>query len=574
METQLRTTLPSAFTALALFLIFLITPCNALNETVLVSEAASGEGKWQLLLENTGVVAMHMALTHRNTVVFFDQRGSGGSGYQLRRRFNGTRCKGSREDLSDPSCYAHSVEYDLLNNTIRPLRFISDTWCSSGTILSNGTIMQTGGYRDGSKRIQFFSPCVDRMCNWRPGRKHLADERWYASNQILPGKNDRVIIVGGKRAFTFEFVPRFPNMPKSTDLPFLHQTYERNSGGNNLYPFLHLSSDGYLFIFANRDSILFNYRKNKVVKKFPRMPGEGSRSYPSTGSSVILPLDHKNRFQRVEVMICGGATAGAYAEAKQGRYVEGQKSCGRMVITGNKHKWNMENMPGPRLMNDMVILPTGQILTINGVKRGCAGWGNGASPAFEPYIYSPGKTVGKRFSVLRATKIARMYHSTATLLPDGRVLIAGSNPNDGYFFTNVPHPTELRLQAFVPDYMDRQYDNQRPKNVTVSVDGSPGAVVTYGKPFRVRFWLDKKRPSNDLDFSAYSPPFTTHSIAMNQRMLKLKCRSMERGDNGMVNAVVEAPPSPMVAPAGYYMLTVVHGGIPSISHWVKFMNAA
>jgi hypothetical protein len=60
---------------------------------------------------------------------------------------------------------------------------------------------------------------------------------------------------------------------------------------------------------------------------------------------------------------------------------------------------------------------------------------------------------------------------------------------------------------------------------------------------------------------------------MNQRMLKLRCQSMVRAEDGRVNAVVEAPPSPTVAPPGYYMLTVVNGGIPSMSTWVKFITA-
>ncbi|CAI9757382.1 unnamed protein product [Fraxinus pennsylvanica] len=65
--------------------------------------------------------------------------------------------------------------------------------------------------------------------------------------------------------------------------------------------------------------------------------GHGSqriRSYPSTGSSVILPLSHTDRFERVEVMICGGASSDAYSAAQHGRFLPGLTSCGRMEITG------------------------------------------------------------------------------------------------------------------------------------------------------------------------------------------------------------------------------------------------
>lgn len=57
-------------------------------------------------------------------------------------------------------------------------------------------------------------------------------------------------------------------------------------------------------------------------------------------------------------MVCGGAAAGAYRVAAQGRFLKGLSSCGTMVITRNKHVWKMEHMPEPRLLNNMLILPS------------------------------------------------------------------------------------------------------------------------------------------------------------------------------------------------------------------------
>lgn len=295
------------------------------------------KGQWQLLLNNTGVVSMHMALTYQNTIIMFDQTGAGQSSYKLRKRFNGSTCTRNHKDVVDSTCYAHSVEYDISANRVRPLRLDTDPWCSSGSFLSNGTLLQTGGFGKGAKRVRFYRPCGNNhQCDWRQSKKYLSDKRWYASTQIL-SENDRVVVVGGRRVFTYEFVPKISPGEKSFDLPFLHRTNDRDAGGNNLYPFLHLSSDGNLFIFANRDSILLNLRLNKVIKNFPRIPGDGSRNYPSSGSSVLLPLDHRENFQKVEVMVCGGAATGAFRAASEGRFIEGLRSCGRMVITGNKN---------------------------------------------------------------------------------------------------------------------------------------------------------------------------------------------------------------------------------------------
>ncbi|KAA3463199.1 WSC domain-containing protein [Gossypium australe] len=536
-----------------------------------LARAGGRQERWQLLRNNTGVVAMHMALTHENTVIIFDQTEAGPSQYRLHQRYNGRRCSTrSRADLKDGACYAHSVEYYIHGNNLRPLRFVSDPWCSSGSFLSNGTLLQVGGHGRGSQRIRYFRPCHDHLCNWQQSKRSLSDNRWYASNLLLP-QHDRVIVVGGRNAYSYEFIPKLHTKDRSFNLPFLHDTHDEDGGGNNLYPFLHLSSDGNLFIFANRDSILFNYQRNSVVKTFPRIPGGGSRNYPSSGSSVILPLDHQDRFQKVEVMVCGGAASGAYEAAARGRFLPALSSCGRMVITGNNHIWKMENMPGPRTMHDMLILPTGHILIINGARRGCAGWQNAATPSLRPYLYNPKKSRGQRFTILKATRIARMYHSSALLLPDGRVLVAGGNPYNTYTFSNVAYPTELRLQAFVPDYMDRQFNDLRPGNVTIEYEGHSSGVA-YGTAFTIHFWLGR-RPSKDVEYSVYAPPFTTHSISMNQRLLKLRCRHTTRDGGGSMSAVLEAPPSPNVAPPGYYLLTVVNNGIPSLSQWIRFIPA-
>ncbi|PWA74010.1 Copine [Artemisia annua] len=528
------------------------------NRAVWRNTATSNQWSWKLLLNNTGVVAMHMAVTHENNVLIFDQTGAGPSQYRLH------RCNTHRRSGYDSSCYAHSVEYDVLKNKIRALHLATDTGCSSGSFISNGSLLQTGGNRLGSRKVRYYSPCTNNQCDWQEAEKELTVRRWYASSLYLPREN-AVIIVGGRLAFSYELVP---GPSKHYDLPLLHSTYERNSKGNNLYPFVHLSTDGHLFIFANRNSILLDYRRHIVLKTFPTIPGNGGRSYPSSGSSVILPLDHNDNFTKVEVMVCGGAAHGAYRAAQDDRYLPALSSCGRMVITGRNHSWRMENMPGPRLMSDMITLPTGDILIINGAKQGCAGWNSATLPAFEPYLYRPDNPTGHRFQVLKSTKIARLYHSSAVLLPDGRILVAGGNPNKRYMSSGVDHPTELRLQALVPDYMSNRYGHHRPQNVTIIYPERETGVMN-GNTFGVSFVL--RSALNNISIVAYAPPFTTHSLSMNQRLVRLECRIFETVSKNLFEATVVAPTSIYVAPPGFYMLTVVHDGIPSRSAWLRIM---
>ena len=89
----------------------------------------------------------------------------------------------------------------------------------------------------------------------------------------------------------------------------------------------------------------------------------------------------------------------------------------------------------------MVALPDGTILIINGAQQGKAGFGSATQPNLNAVLYDPTLPFGNRFSILNSTTIARMYHSEATLLPDGRVLVSGSDPLDKNF------PEEYRIEV-------------------------------------------------------------------------------------------------------------------------------
>ncbi|GLJ35591.1 hypothetical protein SUGI_0715490 [Cryptomeria japonica] len=89
----------------------------------------------------------------------------------------------------------------------------------------------------------------------------------------------------------------------------------------------------------------------------------------------------------------------------------------------------MEDMPGPRTMSDMLILPNGEIIIINGARQGVAGWSMATDPVLTRYLYRPAAPVGKRFFILAATGIPRMYYSTANMMADGRIIVGGSNPH-------------------------------------------------------------------------------------------------------------------------------------------------
>uniref|UniRef100_A0A453IGQ4 Galactose oxidase-like Early set domain-containing protein n=1 Tax=Aegilops tauschii subsp. strangulata TaxID=200361 RepID=A0A453IGQ4_AEGTS len=405
------------------------------------------------------------------------------------------------------------------------------------------------------RNVRAMRACDGGSCDWNETQDALAANRWYATNQILP--DGRAFIVGGRRQFNYEFFPKADASDASAiALPFLVQT--RDPEENNLYPFVHLNIDGNLFIFAKNRAVLLDYKKNKIVRTYPELAGGDPRNYPSSGSSVLLPL--KPSPTEAEVLICGGAPAGSYNSTKEKTFFPALVTCGRIKITD-----------------------ASPVVIINGAMDGTAGWEAANTPAYAPVVYRPDHAPGDRFEEQSATDIARLYHSSAILLRDGRVLVGGSNPHIYYNFSNEQYPTELSLEAFSPEYLDSSNDALRPK-ITHPSPADPAVSVKYGDSMTLQFEVPavapRRRPRGGGDgdggslglvsVTMVAPSFTTHSFGMNQRLLFLDVAGPTalHGAAGAYEASVVMPATAVLAPPGYYMVFVVNGHIPSEGVWV------
>ncbi|KAL4584212.1 hypothetical protein LXL04_008804 [Taraxacum kok-saghyz] len=496
--------------------------------------SATGTGSWAILLPSIGISAMHMQLLPNDRVVMFDRTDFGTSRISL----PNAKCRHNSTD-----CSAHSVEYDVTSNSIRPLLVLTDFWCSSGALMPNGRLIQTGGWGDGSQVVRIYKSCD--TCDWKEIQNGLNQPRWYATNHILP--DNRQIIIGGRQMFNFEFYPKISAGETSYDLPFLVETNDLNME-NNLYPFVFHNPDGLLFIFANNRAILFDYLKNKVVRNYPTIPGGQPRNYPSTGSAVLLPLEiKKGVVNTVEVLVCGGAPKGAFINALNGKFDRALDTCGRIKISDQNPQWLMETMPFARVLGDMLLLPNGHVLNINGVSAGVAGWELGRNPVLNPVVYRPQNQVGSRFEVQSPSTTPRLYHSTAVLLRDGRVLVGGSNPHDKYLFANVLYPTELSLEAFSPSYLDSSLAVSRPNIIS----SKTRLKMHYGKQMIIRFTIPGNVNLSSVSVTMIAPSFNTHSFSMNQRLLVLDTGYLSNKAVGKFYYTVEvtAPPSGNIAPA-------------------------
>ncbi|CEG66894.1 hypothetical protein RMATCC62417_03394 [Rhizopus microsporus] len=496
----------------------------------------------------TGVAAMHAVLLNEKTILIIDKA-----------EWN--------EAQFDSGQSAFSVQYDLDTNTYRPLPLETNTFCSAGGFLKNGSFISTGGgekrgrnwkAEPGWQSIRHFTPCTDNSCWWNEYKTgKMTENRWYPTVEQLP-EGDLFIIGGSIKGAavnrkeinvpSYEFWP--PRPEGEVPFAFLNETMPYN-----LYPFVFVLPDGNLFIFANKKSIIYNYKEQKVVKRLPDIPGV-PRSYPLTGGAVLLPLDPKNDY-KPEILICGGSE-------RMKNTAKADKTCGRINLGDENPKWEMDTFVYPRLMPDGVIMADGNVLWVNGCQRGWAGYnGRNHDPTFDPLIYTPTADKKDRWTKgLANTDIARMYHSVALTLPDGRVWIAGSNNVDPPDI-HAEYPTEFRVEYFSPPYLFKYPTRPRISHVP--------RVVTYDQTFKVLLNLEglaSKDAADKIRVGLLRPGFSTHSMHMSQRYVFLNHKVSE----DLQSIEITAPPHAAIFPPGAGFLYVIYDGLPSVGSEIFVEN--
>lgn len=199
-----------------------------------------------------------------------------------------------------------------------------------------------------------------------------------------------------------------------------------------------------------------------------------------------------------------------------------------------------------------------QVLLINGAQNGAQGWEWASNPTLNPVIYDPATWT---FQVQPASTIPRMYHSTANLLADGRVVVAGSNCHKQYTFVG-DFPTELRVEAFQPAYLDAVYASIKPLVVEAP------AALNYNTTFGLQLTVSSPL-TGPVNLTLTSSPFTTHSYSQGQRQVKLPATYPTALGNNVYSVTGTGPVSSTVAPPSWYMLHVLNQGIPSSGIWVQ-----
>lgn len=473
---------------------------------------------------------------------------------------------------------------------------------------------------DGRKAIRILDPCVEGddfnsvQCTWFDDASVLAMQRprWYSTAEPLA--DGTIVMIGGFTAGgyinrnypntepdgggsqnSFEF---FPNRGDAVHFPFLTRT-----SGLNTYVHAYMMPSGRMFLQANlsasafsvsclnrpltnKNTVLWDYDQNEEFP-LPEMPKGVVRVYPASGAVAMLPLTPANNYNPT-ILFCGGQdmTDEQWGDFAFPRILVWDKpasrDCQRITpepTDGSEVVYEQDDdMPEGRTMGQFIILPDGKLLVLNGALNGTAGYAKSISlipdpsdmpvgeslaigPVLTPAIYDPNAPRGSRWSQkgLQASNIPRMYHSSALLLPDASVIIAGSNPNVDVNLTTV-YPTTYAAEIFYPPYFNAPV---RPKP-----QGVPKTLSYGGDPFDITIAADQFSGSaNDAAKGAIvaivRPGFTTHALNMGQRFLQLDHTYTVKKEGTITLHVAQPPPNAHLFQPGPAFLYVTINGVPS-----------
>ncbi|MFN7920475.1 MAG: galactose oxidase-like domain-containing protein [Bryobacteraceae bacterium] len=417
-------------------------------------------------------------------------------------------------------------------------------FCSGHTFLPDGKLVVAGGLENHIKVVSTFDPATrtwTRIAQMDRGR-------WYPTCVSLPG--GRVLIIGGSIEPGGEPYPINNSLqmlhpeglggPTPIPLPFSRH-FAAGEGFIDTYPLAYLLPNGRVLIhsrFATRfyDPFTDTWDATDLRTQWPHL-----RTYPGQGAGVLLALRPQEDY-RARVMLIGGAGD----DSNRLWYgVDANKTCEILDLGADDPQWRFTApMARRRVMCDGVLLPTGQIVVVGGSAKGARLMA--AHPVLDVEMFDPET---EQWTTMAPMEVPRLYHATAMLAPDGRVMMGGK---DGSLNSWPYHYPEHRIEFFSPPYL---FQGQRPVIRTLPQS------VTYGEEFTIGCQDGSMVGSVVM----MRPGSVTHSVNMNQRLVEVELVSQ-----AAKTVKVVAPRDHFVAPEGYWMVFLIsEEGVPSVARFVK-----
>ncbi|MEV6016848.1 MULTISPECIES: galactose oxidase early set domain-containing protein [unclassified Streptomyces] len=494
--------------------------------TATAEECANG--RWTVLPTQNPVRSMHSVVLNNGKVLLI--AGSGNS-----------------EENFDAGTFTSAV-YDPATGSYKVIPTPKDMFCSGHVQLADGRVLVLSGNKafpvagghgyEGYRESYLFDPVTETYSR----TNDLNDGHWYPSATEL-GNGD-IISFGGLREDSSGSVTaeRWSNAQQQW-LPLWQVNQTWSFWG--LYPSMILMQDGRLFysgshVFGNgtpgTGSAVYDYDANTTTA----IPGLQNKDQRDQSASVLLPpaqdqkvltlgggnIDSNPDAGRLTDIIDLKAANPAYTMGPQIPQGTVDLGAGQVAETGAQGKMYVS----------AVLLPDGKVLETGGALH------NRADPVREASIFDPATTT---FDPVAADPEDRGYHSSAFLLPDGRVMATGDNPGNGTWNHDV--------SIYTPPYLLK---GTRP-TITSVIDGE----WVYGDTQRIT--VDRPVVKAEL----IRPAAVTHSSDPNQRFVDLPL-SVD-GNNVDLNVTS----NPNLAPPGWYMLFAVDAnGVPSVARWVHLQG--
>ena len=382
----------------------------------------------------------------------------------------------------------------------------TELFCAGHTLLADGRVLVAGGHisdNHGLRDINIFNPASQ---SWAASAA-MSRGRWYPTTTSL-ANGDVLIMAGADEAAAHVPVPEIWSSGSVRQLTTasLERPY---------YPRVFLVPNGEVFYVGELKTTRYLNTTGTGKWRFGSDRLYGSRDY---GAAVMYDVG--------KILYVGGGRTTNTAE-----WID---------LTSSAPVWRWTgSMAFPRRHLNATVLPTGEVLVTGGSSG--TGFNDVALGVHPAEIWNP--TTGT-WTVLASNTINRTYHATSILLPDGRVLHAGSGDAFGT-------PPERNAELFSPPYL---FKGARP-----TISSAPSSIA-YSSTFQVT--TPDAAGISSVSFIRLGS--TTHAFDMSQRFQRL---TFQRGTGVLT---VTGPTNANITPPGHYMLFIVNGsGVPSVAKIIR-----
>ncbi|WP_328948680.1 DUF1929 domain-containing protein [Streptomyces sp. NBC_00184] len=270
-----------------------------------------------------------------------------------------------------------------------------------------------------------------------------------------------------------------------------------------------------------------------ATNRFTRIPGLSDPDKMETSATVRLPPAQDEKF-----MVIGGGGVGESGKSSEKSRLVDLKDAdpkfkdGASLDEGTRY-------PSASLLPDDSLLVTGGSNDYRG---------RGGSDVLQARLYDAKSDTYQRVA---DPAVGRNYHSGSVLLPDGRVMIFGSDSLYSDKADTRPGVFEQRIEIYTPPYL---YRDSRPELTAgpKRIERGDTAVFTTNQASSIK------------SAKLMRPSAVTHVTDTDQRSVAL---DLKRKD-GEISVTV--PGNRALVPSGWYMLFVTDDkGTPSEGTWVE-----